>query len=130
MSVINRPNFVDFQGVSNAPERYVSMDVDTKKVLESWKKSLFSFEWLDGDGNFKDVSALKPIDAQRFNEVHEALKAGKPLEKPVLGLGVMDNVEIGVGREIFLTLAALGVGVISVHILRSHEKDFQAYRLK
>lgn len=49
------------------------------------------------------------------------------LERPVLGIGIMDNIEIGSGRDLFLCLAARGAISVPVHIPKSHEHDFRIF---
>ena len=43
-------------------------------------------------------------------------------------IGMMDNVEIGVGRAELLTLAAAGIETMPVHIPKSSESDFKPFR--
>jgi hypothetical protein len=39
----------------------------------------------------------------------------------------MENVEIGAGRAVFLTLAALGAKKLPVHIPKTHEDEFSPF---
>lgn len=39
----------------------------------------------------------------------------------------MDNVEIGAGRDVFLTLASMGLNEIEVHIPQSNKADFKKF---
>ena len=55
------------------------------------------------------------------------LKANEPLEYAVLGLGLNDNVEIGAGRAVFLTLVAEGYRRLPVYIPKSCLEDFKSY---
>ena len=56
--------------------------------------------------------------------VENNFKVNKPIEKPVLGIGLLENIEIGIGRHVFLTAAHLGYKKIPVHIPKSHADDF------
>jgi hypothetical protein len=93
-------------------------------VLESWKNSLFSFEWLADDQKIKPVEELTETEREKRKNIESMLDKGLPLEMPVLGMGMLDNVEIGIGREVFLTLAANGITRIPVHIPKLHKDDF------
>ena len=55
------------------------------------------------------------------------LKNNDPIERPILGLGINDHVEIGSGRAILLTLADHGYDKIEVHIPKSNKDDFKKY---
>jgi hypothetical protein len=119
--------FKDSAAAANG--NYIAVTVDVARVLKSWRESLFSFEWLTPEGDIKSLENLPAHEQPKRQAVEEKLRAGQPLEKPVLGIGIMDNVEIGSGRAEFLTLAAKGVTKIPVHIPKSCESDFKAYRV-
>lgn len=119
--------FVDHQAKQTQPERYLDVMVEVGKVVESYRASLFSFEWLDAAGHVKDMNGLPEKERPKRENVERALKNGAALEKPVLGIGIQDNIEIGAGRAVFLTLAALGVKRIPVHIPVSHKDDFKSF---
>lgn len=106
---------------------YADVTIDTAKALKSWKKSLFSFEWMNSDGGIKSFDALSEKEQPKRQEVEDAINNGKPLAKPVLGIGIMDNIEIGMGRAEFLTAALHGQKTIPVHVLRSNLPDFKSF---
>jgi hypothetical protein len=106
---------------------YVSISVDSPKVLSSWRESLFSFEWLHPDGRIKKPAELSETERAKRETVEKKLSSNQPIEKPVLGIGIMDNVEIGIGRAEFLTLAANGIRKIDVHIPKSNQGDFKPF---
>ena len=120
-------SFKDSASISAKPEQFAAIEVSTRKALESWKLSMFSFEWLNKDGSIKDLKDLSAKEAQKRLLVEQKLENGEALEKPVLGIGIMDNIEIGAGRDVFLTLAAQGQHTIPVHIPKSAESDFKAF---
>lgn len=109
------------------PGAFLSIEVDTKAVLKSWKSSLYSFEWLTPDGAIKALEELSGPEAAKRLAIESAVKAGEEIEKPVLGIGMLDNVEIGSGRAQFLTLAAEGLAAMPVHIPASNEKEFKKF---
>jgi hypothetical protein len=101
--------------------------VNLPKILKSWQLSLYSFEWMTKDGSIKPAEALSETDRAKREKIEADLASGTSIEKPVLGLGIQDNVEIGSGRAALLTLAAHGVTEIPVHIFKSNERDFKAF---
>lgn len=119
--------FTDNPAVLGREAHYASLRVDTAKVLASWKQSLFSFEWLRPDGSIKDSAELSPPELEKRRHVENALAQGAPVPKPVLGIGIMENVEIGIGRAEFLTLAAHGALVIEAHVPASNREDFKDF---
>ncbi len=108
---------------------YMEITVDCDKVMKSWRSSLFSFEWLLPDGRIKSTAELPAHEQPRREAVEQALSSGQALEKPILGIGMIDNVEIGSGRATFLTLVAHGAKTIPVHIPVSNEADFKKFRV-
>lgn len=127
--MINTDNidFIDNTAATNSERNFICLHIDLSKAIESWRLSVFSFEWLDGNGKIKPITALSDPEQAKRKAVEDAIKAGKPLAKPVLGLGLQDNIEIGTGRAEFLTCAALGLKTIPVHIPKSNESDFKAF---
>ncbi len=113
----------------NRGDHYMEITVDTAKIMKSWRESLFSFEWLLPDGRIKTANELSDSERPRREAVETALAQGQPLDKPILGIGMMDNVEIGSGRAVFLTLVAHGAKTIPVHIPRGNEADFKKFRV-
>lgn len=110
-------------------DHYMDITVDTAKVMKSWRESLFSFEWLLSDGRIKTPGELSDSERPKREAVETALARGQSLDKPILGIGMMDNIEIGSGRAVFLTLVAHGTKAIQVHIPRANEADFKKFRV-
>lgn len=110
-----------------AADKYVTLTVDARAVLDSWKSSLFSFEWLDAAGGIRTPDEMPMREREKRLDVERSLKTGAPLERPILGIGIMDNVEIGSGRAVFLTLAAMGHKTIPVAVPKSCVKDFKPF---
>lgn len=122
-------NFKDNPVATGRPDHYMEITVDTGRIMKSWRTSLFSFEWLLPDGRIKSAPELSETERPRREAVEEALRRNQPLDKPVLGIGMMDNVKIGSGRATFLTLVAHGAASLPVHIPRSNEADFKKFRI-
>lgn len=127
MNRLNEIKFIDNAAIGTRHENYTTVFVDVRAVLKSWQLSLFSFQWLSPEGQIKSLPEL-PVDEQpKRKGVEEKLQAAAAIERPILGIGLMDNIEIGVGRAEFLTLAAHGMETIPVHIPKSNESDFKAF---
>lgn len=108
-------------------KKFIDITIDTAKALSSWRDSIFSFEWLDAEGNIKSFEDLSADEADKRRRVENDLQKGTPIQKPVLGIGLKDNIEIGSARAEFLTLAAHGIKTIPVHVPKSCESDFKPF---
>ena len=84
-------------------------------------------EWLHSNGSVKKPAEQSPVLQDRRQRIREKLGEQSALERPILGIGLMDNVEIGAGRDILLTLAAEGLDKIPVHIPRSNLAEFRNF---
>jgi hypothetical protein len=122
--------FADNAAARARPDSFIAVTVECAAVLKSWKASLYSFEWLRPDGTIKSLEDLSGPEAAKRLAVESALVKGEPIEKPVLGIGILDNIEIGSGRAQFLTLVDLGHTTLPVHIPASNTKDFKAFLAK
>ena len=122
--------FIDNSVAAARKDHYVLVEVSTAKVVESWRESLFSYEWLLPDGRIKTRLELPEKEQEKRLVVEEKLERAEPLEKPVLGIGLLENIEIGSGRATFLTLAAMGVEKMPVHIPKSNLDEFKPFLVK
>jgi len=123
----NTMKFIDNPSATSRPDHYQSVEVDVGKVLKSWQISLYSFEWMHPDGRIKTLEELPEKEHAKRRDAEEKIEKQTDLEKPILGIGLMDNVEIGSGRALFLSLAAHGVKTIPVHIPKSNQDEFKNY---
>lgn len=121
-------NLVDNPAISGREDKYQTIEVDMKAILKSWKISLFSFEWLTPDGQIRKPSELPAQEKDKYENILSAYSKGDQLERPILGIGVMDNVEIGSRRDVLLTLAAQGVDRLQVHVQKQNLEDFIPYQ--
>lgn len=119
----------DNPGIEGKKDRYETITVDLDKVLNSWKQSLFSFEWLQPDGSIRSREDLPDNEQEKYDHVIQEIKNGNALPQPILGIGMMGNIEIGSRREILLTLYTEGVRTINVHILKQDFEEFDAYKI-
>ncbi|MES2728768.1 MAG: hypothetical protein V4621_01555 [Pseudomonadota bacterium] len=119
--------FTDNPLIAANTANYMAVTVDTARVLDSWRTSFMSYEWLDANGHIKAPADLKEDLRSQHLAMLKAVKDGIQIARPVLGIGIYDNVEIGIGRDIFVTLASLGLSQIAVHIPQSMARDFKAF---
>ncbi len=126
MPSIKDLKFIVNPGLNGSGENYVTVVLDTGSILKSWRLSLFSFEWLNKDGTIKTIEQLPENEKPKRLTAENKVKSGT-IEQPVLGIGIGDNVEIGIGRAELLTLAAKGYKTIQVHIPKSCESDFKPF---
>ena len=56
----NAPNFIDNPAIAGKEDKYITVMINVPAALKSWKKSLFSFEWLDENENLRSPGALQP----------------------------------------------------------------------
>jgi hypothetical protein len=121
-------HFTENPLAAGEPGRYLSVHVRLPDIVKSWRGSLFSFEWLRPDGKIKSAAELKPAEREKRQAVEQLIGSGTAIPMPILGIGMMDNVEIGSGRAELLTLAAAGIEIMPVHIPKSSESDFKPFR--
>lgn len=120
-------NMIDNASIKGREDKYVSINVDLGKVLKGWQISLFSFEWLTPEGQIRTPEQLPDKERQKFETVLQDIKEGNDLERPILGIGVLDNIEIGSRRDVLLTLYTQGIKSLSVHVQKSIEEEFDEY---
>lgn len=119
--------FRDNPALKGREDKFVKTEALVAPVLASWKDSLFAHEWLHQDGTIRKPSEMSEKMRLRRKTTEEMLESGEALDCPVLGIGILDNIEIGSGRDLFLSLAAKGVEKIPVHIPKSHIEDFRFF---
>lgn len=85
-------------------------------LVQSYRNSLFAFEWLTPDGAVKSTDQLAVGAAEARRAIEQALKNGDSLPQPVVGWGMFDCAEIGAGRDVVLTAHALGVQDLPMHV--------------
>jgi hypothetical protein len=129
MPTENDITYIENPGLNGSRDRYITAVLDVPKALESWRLSLFSFEWMTPDGRIKTLNELPDHEKPKRVLAEKNYLNGAPVEQPVLGIGIAENIEIGMGRADFLTLAAHGIKTIRVHIPKSCESDFKPFRV-
>jgi hypothetical protein len=120
-------HFVDNKAIKGREDKFTTVTVSLDPVLAAWKESLFAHEWITKDGLPKPIDQVSEMVREKREIVEQHLKDGAALERPVLGLGILDNLEIGAGKDVLITLAAHHHDIISVHIPTSHMNDFKLF---
>jgi hypothetical protein len=119
--------YIDNKIIKDKEDKYLNVYVSASDVLKSWKESIYSFEWLKPDGGIKPIETLPDNEQEKRKIIEGDLQSNKALETPILGIGLMENIEIGSGRAVFLTLCDTGEQSIRVHIPKSNEVDFTKF---
>ena len=120
------PRFYDHEVVRKSPKDYVEIITSPKAILRAWSLSLFAHELLGKDGQVKDKHDIKDETLKRFVMAEESIKRGEDIAKPVIGIGIMDGIEIGIGREIVAVAQVMGVKEIPVHVRRAQADEVKA----
>ena len=97
------------------------------KAVESWRQSIIAHEWLSKDGAFKGIDALSAPLKTQWEESLARAESGYEIERPILGLGVLDNIEIGTNRSILSVADHLGIGSIEVVVPEGMVKLFKGF---
>lgn len=118
---------IDNPSLKGREDKYQTIEVNLAAILESWRISLFSFEWLTPEGQIRTPNQLPEKERIKFEAVLTDYQNAQPLERPILGVGIMDNVEIGSRRDVLLTLKSQGITHLAVHIPKACFKDFTPY---
>lgn len=121
------PQFCDHPIAVKSPDDYLEVSVMVERVLESWKDSILSFEFLNSEGELRSDRELSPKNKEKRQGVEVKIRENRVLEKPILGIGLMDNIEIGSGRDVFMALAVQGMTTMPVHIRKKQVEDFDKY---
>lgn len=125
----NEPVFADNPVAIAQPDRYAEIIVDAAKVLQDWRQSLLAHELIDGNGFVKGDDDITESRLEKRERVRERMETGQALEKPVLGIGIFDNIEIGAGSDVLATLVMEGITILPVHVRTSQLQDFAAFKI-
>ncbi|NBX66292.1 MAG: hypothetical protein EBQ96_04775 [Proteobacteria bacterium] len=126
---IKAPVFVDNAVAAARPEQYIELVIDARKVLGDWKASLLAHELLDSNGFIKGDEDLSESRLEKREVIRTRLAAGQALEKPILGIGIFDNVEIGSGSDVLATLVIEGICELPVHVRKSQSREFDSFKV-
>ena len=124
---MNKPNYVEHPIVSKDRNTYEDVVVDVSKAIESYRLSIMSFEVLDRSGSIKSDEDVDVAEQAVREGIREKIKNSQTLEKPIIGLGLHDNFEIGVGRSVFITLAYEGETEIPAHVRKTQAEHLKKF---
>jgi len=124
------PQFINNPTIQGKEDKYLNIIVDLDKVIQSWRQSLFSFEWFLPDGRMRKPDEMNEKERIKYEYTLKKLKDNETLTMPILGIGVLDNIEIGSGRENILTIYSQNIKTMPVHIPKSVEKEFSSFIAK
>ena len=117
--------FYDHEVVQKAPNDYIEIILSPQKILSAWAISLFAHELLNPDGTIKPQKAMNANTLHKFIEISDDMKRGEIIPKPVIGIGIMDNLEIGIGREIIVLAAQNNIQKIPVHVRKAQSREIE-----
>ncbi|MBL8637773.1 MAG: hypothetical protein JNN09_04680 [Alphaproteobacteria bacterium] len=117
--------FTDNPSIKGRERQFITVTVDLAPIVASWRESLFAYEWFTPEGQIRTLAQMSEPVRQKRENVEKNIASNVPLARPVLGIGILDTIEIGAGREVLLTLATHGIETISVHIPESHFEEFR-----
>lgn len=119
--------WVSCKGAQDNPDKYIVMQLDLQKTIESWAMSIVAHEWLKS-GTFKPHEDLQDHLQGEWTTILESAKATKTFVRPILGIGVLDNVEVGTNRAVLSVANHLDLGSIEVMIPRSMVNLFEEFQ--
>ena len=120
-----KPQFCNHVIVEKNPNDYTEINAAPADILGLWKVSLFAHELLNKDGRLKNENELSNDTLQRYIAAKESFKRGEEIPKPVLGVGIYEGIEIGVGREIVAAALHAGLDFIPVSIRKAQADDIR-----
>ena len=117
--------FTNHEVVNKSPSDYVEIIVSLAVLVKAWSHSAFAYEMLESGGSIKPDTKMGHDILERYLRAQNALKNGDAVTKPVIGIGIMDNVEIGIGREIAVAAYAIGLDNMPVHVRVQQSKEIE-----
>ena len=117
--------FYDHEVVQRAPEDYVESHHTPQDILKAWATSIFAHEILTDGGEIKPQKAMQEATLEKFIAATDAFKKGESQPKPIIGVGIMDNIEIGIGREIIAAAKDFGIDTLPVHMRKAQAAEIE-----
>ena len=119
------PIFYDHEIVQRAPSDYIEIKLKPDAVLKAWSLSMFAHEILNQNGDVKKETEMSAITLDKYLNAIESFKKNEGNIKPIIGIGIMDNIEIGVGREIVAAAKIILLDKIPIHVRKAQEKEIR-----
>jgi hypothetical protein len=111
--------------IDQNPDDYLEISCSTERVLQAWRESMFAHELMNNDGTVKDESELNGDTLHKYIDAKERLNRGEQLPKPVLGIGIFDGIEIGIGREIIAAAYHGGIKTIPANVRKAQAEEIE-----
>lgn len=93
---------------------YVVLTLPLDGLIESWRASIVAHEWLY-QGQCRAKDDLKTDDLkQEWQNICDQFESGADIERPLLGIGMLDNIEVGTNRAVVSVAHHLGLSSIEV----------------
>lgn len=119
--------WVSCKGAQDNPDKYVVMQLDLSKLVDSWAMSIVAHEWLK-NGKLKTHKDLQDHLQEEWTTAFEHAQSAKTLVRPILGIGVLDNVEIGTNRAILSVADHLELPSIEVLVPKAMKDLFVTFK--
>lgn len=118
-------NFCNHTIIDQSPDDYVEIETSPSKIFSVWKLSFFAHELLNQDGGVKAESEITGDTLQKYIDAMESIRRGEDIPKPVLGVGIYDGIEIGIGREVIAAAYHSGVETIPTHVRKGQRDEIE-----
>jgi len=116
--------------VDKCPDDYIEFVTSPHAIFKAWKLSFFAHELLKSDGSVKVEPELSGDALQKYITASENIKRGDAIEKPVLGIGLFDGIEIGIGREIIAAAYHAQITEIPVCVRKTQIDEIKSFLVK
>lgn len=123
---MTNPHFCNHTIVDSNPDDYIEIETSPATIFKVWKLSFFAHELLHKDGRVKSETELSGDALQKYIAASESLKRGEDVPKPILGVGIYEGIEIGVGREIIAAAYHAKMPTIPAHIRKAQADEIVA----
>lgn len=120
--------WVSCKGAQDNPDKYVVMQLDLQKTIESWAMSIVAHEWLKS-GIFKLHADLQDHLQEEWTTMLESVQTTKTFVRPILGIGVLDNVEVGTNRAVLSVAKHLELVSIEVVVPKPMADLFEEFQI-
>lgn len=122
---ITNMDFYNHEIINKDPDKYCEILLPPESILSAWSHSLNCYDYLDKAGHIKAEETMDSQSLKKFLSAFDCFKRGEPTAKPVIGIGIMDTVEIGIGAEIIVAATAFKYPLLPVHVRKAQESDLR-----
>lgn len=119
--------WVSCQSAQDNPNKYEILTLDLTKMIDSWAMSIVAHEWLT-NGSFRPVSDLKKHLQEEWGVALSKIEETQTIERPILGLGILDNIEVGTNRAILSIADHLNLNTIEVLVPKNMTSMFDTFQ--